>query len=150
MTKGGHVLVPMDAAECPKRSFDVSNQWVENAEWLYGAVGYGAAGCTCWFSRFKIDYFDRSFIPAPFLYEVAVLDTAGNLILKIGQYGNEDSKGKNSKEPVGGDEVGLFQPCFVATHSDRRLFISDMGNCRVVEVKLKYVVDETLVLKIQK
>ena len=86
-------------------------------------------------------------MPSPILSEVSVLDTAGNLILKIGKYGNEDSKGKNSKEPLGGDEVGLFHPCFTAVHTDRRLFISDIGNENILSVKLKYAVNENVSFK---
>lgn len=84
---------------------------------------------------------------APMLHGIAVLDTAGNLILKMGQYGNEDSKEKNCKEPLGGDEAGLFHPCFVATHTDRRLFISDIGNENIISVKLNYEVNEVLLFK---
>ncbi len=39
---------------------------------------------------------------------------------------------------IGGDEVALFTPRFLATHTDRRLFISDMGNARILSVKLDY------------
>ena len=154
LTKEGSVPTPLNPTEFPKRPLDIAGQWVENAEWLYGGVGFAGfsankagGGCACWFVRFKLDYFGRSFVPAPMLYEVAVLDSEGNLILKIGKYGNEDSKGKNSKEPLGGDEVGLFHPCFVATHTDRRLFISDIGNENIMSVKLKYAVDEIVLLK---
>lgn len=141
-------------AQYPTRHQEVKDMWIENYEWLYGGCGFagfndfrGGGGCACWFVRFKLDYFARSFVPEPMQYSIAVLDSAGNLILKIGQYGNEDSKGKNSKEPLGGDEVGLFHPCFIAVHTDRRLFISDIGNENIMSVKLKYAVDEILPLK---
>jgi hypothetical protein len=39
---------------------------------------------------------------------------------------------------IGGDEVGLFYPAYVAVDTDRRLFIADPGNARVVAVKLGY------------
>ena len=39
---------------------------------------------------------------------------------------------------IGGDEVALFHACYLATHSDRRLFIADAGNARIVSVKLNY------------
>ncbi|PCJ57657.1 MAG: hypothetical protein COA79_15540 [Planctomycetota bacterium] len=144
--------IPLDPSSYPKRPTELRGLWVNNYEWMYGGVGFGgfngkSTGCACWFVRFKLDYFARSFVPEPMQYSVAVLDSAGNLILKIGQYGNEDSKGKNSKEPLGGDEVGLFHPCFVATHSDRRLFIADIGNENILSVKLKYVVNEFLTFK---
>ena len=71
-------------------------------------------------------------------YSVSVLDSNGNLIVRIGRYGNVDSAGPKSKEPLGGDEVGLFHACFVGTHTDHRLFISDIGNDRIISVKLDY------------
>ncbi len=144
------IPMPLNKAEFPKRPQDIRGLWVENAEWMYGGVGFGAhnnGSCCCWFARWKLDYFARSIVPEPLQYSIGVVDSAGNLILKIGQYGNEDSKGKNSKEPLGGDEVGLFHPCFVTTHTDRRIFVSDIGNENVFSVKLKYVVDEFLTFK---
>lgn len=39
---------------------------------------------------------------------------------------------------IGGDEVPLFYPAFVGVDSDHRLFISDIGNSRIVSVKLGY------------
>ena len=39
---------------------------------------------------------------------------------------------------IGGDEVALFLACYVATHTDHRLFIADAGNARIVCVKLGY------------
>jgi hypothetical protein len=144
------IPLPLNKLEYPSRPQDIRGLWVENAEWMYGGVGFGAhngSACCCWFARWKLDYFARSIVPEPLQYSIGVVDSAGNLILKIGQYGNEDSKGKNSKEPLGGDEVGLFHPCFVATQTDRRIFVSDIGNEKVFSVKLKYVVDEILLFK---
>lgn len=141
------IPIVLNKNEYPKRPQDIRGLWVENAEWMYGGVGFGAhngGACCCWFARFKLDYFARTIVPEPLQYSISVLDSAGNLILKIGQYGNEDSKGKNSKEPLGGDEVGLFHPCFLTTHTDRRVFVSDIGNENVFSIKLKYVVDEFL------
>ena len=43
--------------------------------------------------------------------------------------------------------MGLFLPRFVATHSDRRLFIQDTGNARIVSVKLGYHAEEKVALK---
>ena len=45
------------------------------------------------------------------------------------------------------DEVGLFHPRFVASHTDRRLFIADAGNARIVSVKLGYHAEEKALLK---
>ncbi len=35
---------------------------------------------------------------------------------------------------------------YVATHTDRRLFISDAGNSRIVSVKLGYYAEERVAL----
>ena len=74
-------------------------------------------------------------MPAPFQYNVAVLDRNGNLIMRIGQYGNVD------------DELGLFNACYAATHTDHRLFIADSGNARVFSVTLDYHASRRVALK---
>jgi hypothetical protein len=135
--------------------------WVEGAEWFYGGVGYAGfntphagGGCACWFSRFALDYFARSIAPEQYQYRVAVVDSAGNLILRIGRYGNVDDGtplvtdgGPAGARRIGGDEVSLFHACFVGTHTDRRIFISDLGNARIVCVKLDYHATERVALK---
>ena len=85
---------------------------------------------------------------------MAVLDSAGNLILRVGRYGNVedglplDTRGGPSKPTsVGGDEVALMHACYVATDTDRRLFIADQGNARIVSVKLDYHLTRRIALK---
>jgi len=123
--------------------------WVEDAKWIYPAAGFARhnAPCICWNCRFAIDLFGRSFIPATVRNQVAVLDTNGNLILHVGQYGNVDdgvplagAMQFRTQQPrsIGGDEVSLVYACHTATHSDRRLFIADAGNGRILSVKLDY------------
>jgi len=82
-----------------------------------------------------------------------VLDSSGNLILRVGRYGNvDDGKpliadgGSTSPQPIGGDEVALFHGAFVGTLTDRRLFIADAGNARIVSVKLNYHAEERVAL----
>jgi hypothetical protein len=131
--------------------------WVQDAEWIYPGAGFSrdTAPCTCWMSNFTLDYLNRSFIPQYIRGQVAVLDSNGNLILQIGRYGNmddgvplvEDQRFRSeAPRSVGGDEVALMYPNFVATHSDRRLFISDTGNGRILSVKLGYHADESVAL----
>jgi hypothetical protein len=145
--------VPLEGK--PTRPPDMSsamqgNAWVDGAEWMYGGVGYcgknRGVGCACWSTRFCLDYFARSFVSEQDRYSVAVIDTNGNLILRLGKYGNEDSRGPGSPVPLGGDEVGLFLGAYMATHSDKRLFIADVGNARIVSVSLKYHTSEKLPL----
>jgi hypothetical protein len=123
---------------------------------MYGGVGYGGQGgsCTCWHSRCQLDYFGRSFAPEVIRFSVAVLDSNGNLITRIGRYGNVDDGvplvkegGPENTRPLGGDEVALVHAAYVGVHTDRRLFIHDGGNSRIVAVKLGYHSEERIQLK---
>ena len=156
--------VPMDSP--PDRLPDLfagrnrGRTWVEGAHWFYGDAGWssynssGTSLCSCHNSRFALDYFDRSFTPEVARYNVGVVDSRGNLILRVGQYGNADDGqplvrdgGPPNPRSIGGDEVALFHPAYLATHSDRRLFIADAGNARIVSVKLSYHTDEIMKLR---
>ncbi|MCK6474152.1 MAG: SMP-30/gluconolactonase/LRE family protein [Planctomycetes bacterium] len=158
--------IPLPKDSAPKRPGDVDATrtgvaWIDGADWFYGGVGFAGfnmhgagGGCACWFSRFTLDYFARSIAPEPQQYRVAIVDKAGNLILRIGQYGNvDDGKplvadgGPKDTNGIGGDEVGLVHPCFVGTMTDRRIFISDYGNARVVSVKIGYHDEKRVPLK---
>ncbi|MCX7805470.1 MAG: hypothetical protein N3A38_09815, partial [Planctomycetota bacterium] len=157
--------IPLNEADAPKRPPDLHMGggdpcWVESAEWFYGGVGFAgfnpghAPACACWFSRFCLDYFARSIAPEPSLYGVAVLDSAGNLITRIGRYGNPDDGRPlvphlevKSPNPIGDDEVALFHACYTGTHTDRRIFISDVGNGRILSVKIGYHAEERIALK---
>jgi hypothetical protein len=131
--------------------------WIKDAEWVYPGIGYVHPGapCQCWNCRFVIDTFGRVFAPETVRNQIAVLDTNGNLIMHIGKYGNVDD-GKplvadqrfRTREPksIGGDEVALAYANYVATHTDRRLFIADAGNGRLLSVRLDYHVSETIPL----
>ncbi|MGQ9662238.1 MAG: hypothetical protein ACUVWX_07880 [Kiritimatiellia bacterium] len=126
--------------------------WVEGVEWMYGGVGFGGfnsskggGGCACWNARFALDLFGRSFATELNRSRVAVLDTNGNLILRLGKYGNVDDGlplvlqgGPQKPRSIGDDEVGLCHHSYVATHTDHRLFIADYGNFRILSVRLDY------------
>ncbi len=156
--------VPLPSSQIPKNGPDLlgaqvgGKSWVQGAEWLYGGVGFAGknaawdgGGCCCWNARFSLDYYARSFVPELRRYSVAVLDTNGNLILRIGTYGNlddglplvKDALSKNSKS-IGNDEVAIFHGAYLATHTDKRLFISDKGNSRITSVKINYHTEEKI------
>jgi hypothetical protein len=166
LTTKKDVPVPIAQGARPDRPFDLARgfagpSWVEGAEWMYGGVGFGGfnsakggGGCSCWNARFALDLFARSFATELNRFRVAVLDTQGNLILRIGQYGNVDDGrpfildgGPANPRPVGGDEVALCHPSYLATHTDRRLFIADYGNYRILSVKLDYHTTERIPLR---
>ncbi|PCJ58855.1 MAG: hypothetical protein COA79_12365 [Planctomycetota bacterium] len=150
------VSVPLDPSEEPKRPVDLKGAWAENASWFYGGVGFSGkngtrnllsgTGCACWNARMTFDYFNRTFAPELNRFKVAVLDSNGNLILNIGRYGNRDTAGDKGSVKVGGDGVTLMHGAYLATHSDKRLFIADPGNDRIVVVKLNYHQNEILSL----
>ncbi len=132
--------------------------WAEGAHWMYGGVGWGgqnySSGCSCPNTRFALDYFARSFTPEIDRYNVGVLDSEGNLIVRVGQYGNVGDGvplvkdgGPPNPHSIGGDETAIFFAPYVATHTDRRLFIADPGNARIASVKLGYHTDNLTALK---
>ena len=164
--------VPLAKSAYHRRPFDLQNAgqgsaWVEGVDWMYGGVGWcgknRGTGCACFNTRFAFDYLARSFAPEMDRYSVAVLDASGNLILRIGTYGNADDglpviknggppaprslSGDGDKAAVWNDQVALFHGAYLATHTDRRLFISDPGNGRIVSVELGYHASKTVALK---
>lgn len=148
--------VPLTAADLPKRPADLSGNglpraWVEGVEWMYGGVGLdgknAGTGCACWNSRMAFDYFNRTFAPEVNRYKIAVLDGNGNLIMRIGRYGNPDSAGAGSAAQLGGDEVGMVHGAYLATQTDQRLYVADPANDRVFSVALDYNKTEKVALK---
>ncbi|MCK6470226.1 MAG: hypothetical protein L6R28_00650 [Planctomycetes bacterium] len=123
------------------------NAWVEGAEWLYGGVGLDGKGpCHCEANcQFALDYFGRTFVPEPRRCGIVVVDAAGNTLLRLGRWGNADDGapltaegGPAKPNALGGDETAIASAKFVAVHTDRRLFIADIGNQRILSVKLQY------------
>ncbi|KKL91806.1 hypothetical protein LCGC14_1891010, partial [marine sediment metagenome] len=159
--------IPLKDDSRPKRPADLKGAdlrtaWVEGAEWLHGGVGrFGSRGkgvygghCTCKSVRFALDYFRRSFAPETDRYSVIVLDANGNRIVRLGTYGNVDdgrpldlAGGPSKPRSIGAGEVALFNGSYLATHTDRRLFIYDHGNARVLSVKLGYHREQRIALK---
>lgn len=157
-SNGKDIPVPLPIAAQPKKSIDIAGMttgWVEGAEWLYGGIGFSTpSACICWNSRFCKDLFNRSIAPESLNCSVAVIDSSGNLILRVGKYGNiDDGKpliaegGPKETKSIGGDEVSLFYACYVGAFTDKRLFIADAGNARILSVKLNYHAEEKMVIK---
>lgn len=111
---------------------------VSGAEWRYAGMSvvpssermWGDPACVCVGSRLSVDGFGRVYVPKCMNFNIDVLDTAGNRLLRVGEYGNADDT----------DGVKLAWPAFVSAAGDR-LFISDSVNRRVAVVKIGYAVD---------
>ena len=70
---------------------------------------------------------------------------AGDTIMRIGRYVNVDEGApliKDGRPPhprsIGGDEVAIMHTQMLTVHTDRRLFIGDLGNACIRSVKLDY------------
>jgi hypothetical protein len=89
----------------------------------------GGPRCSCQTPRFDLDGHERVYLPDPYRFGVAVLDAAGNLITRFGQYGNQD-------DPGGGDVIPLGWVHAVAA-SREAVYAADMVNHRLVRVRLE-------------
>jgi hypothetical protein len=122
--------------------------WVEGAHWIYAGLSpMVPSGCTCPSVRPCLDWFKRSFVPEAYCHTIAVLDTNGNLVLRIGSYGNWDSgHGPRSKIPVP-DGIGLTLPRFLSA-TDNYLAFDDWGE-RLAVLKLNYHAQETVPIQMR-
>ncbi|MCX7591005.1 MAG: hypothetical protein N2255_05195 [Kiritimatiellae bacterium] len=158
--KEGGTILPLSGGARPRRAPDflwqgTSPVWIEGFEWMYGGVGLStkassAGDCHCFGnSRFGFDWLGRSFVAELDRHRITVLDSNGNVVLRIGRYGNADDgvpliaeRASPAARSISGDEVALALPLFLAVETDRRLFVADIGNYRIMSVKLDYCTEE--------
>jgi hypothetical protein len=120
-----------------------NGDWVEGAEWLYaGASPIVPLSCICPASRLYTDWYKRTFVPEAYRHSIGVVDTAGNLIMHIGRYGNADSgRGADSPVKIGGDEIALAHVMTLSA-TERHLCLTDFANERIIVLKLDYHAEE--------
>jgi sugar lactone lactonase YvrE len=140
---------------------------IENVMWEYPGFGlFKGSSCNCPKSNISMDGFERLFVPALHTSTVNVLDANGNIVVRIGGYGNADSRGADSpvpdpktgelrprrrddpaglKSPLAEPDIGLSHPNFTAV-TDEALYVNDKGNYRIVRAKLGYVAEEVVAL----
>lgn len=101
-------------------------------------------GAECPAAQISIDPDGRIWVPDSFLYCIKAIDGAGNEMLRVGKYGNEDSEGAggNARHPrlenvVIDPEIPLSCPKGMAVYDDW-LFISDLFAHRVLRCRLEY------------
>jgi len=123
-------------------------QW--SYQGLSGVSSYTCAG-ECPAGQLCVDADDRVWIADPALYNVAAVDTAGNLLFRVGTYGNEDCAGGGGDAMIPGTqivrdpEIPLARPMGVARWKDF-LLISDMYSHRVLRCRLLFSETKELVL----
>ena len=115
--------------------------------WNYAGVsGVSPWNCDaeCPASQICLDPDERFWVPDSFLYCVKAVDTAGNEMIRVGKYGNEDCTGGGGdkrhpklKHVVIDPEIPLAYPKGIAVYKDY-LLISDMYAHRVVRCRLEY------------
>jgi hypothetical protein len=138
---------------------------VTGAEWVHPGIGHvGFYGCTCENVNFEVDEFGRVFFPDSPLFQVRVIDTAGNPITKFGGYGDANCMGpessvvdpktnrvrprraddpKDMKSPFAEPELGFSWLVGVGV-TDRYAYLGDSLNQRLLRAKLVYAAEETV------
>lgn len=110
---------------------------IEGAEWEYFGISPmpQSSLCECHVAGLDADAFGRIFVTDVCTHSIRVLDSAGNLILRFGEYGNLDSRGADSSVPM--PEIPLRYPSAVAA-LDEYAAVADAHNRRIIEVKFSF------------
>lgn len=120
---------------------------IRGADWIYyGASPVPFGHCVCPSSHFDIDEYDRIALMDANKHRIKLLDSAGNLVITLGEYANRDASGSGSNMPVHSIPV-----CGIATLAigNNRVYIWDKPANRIVVVKLDYSVQESAPVDIQ-
>jgi hypothetical protein len=107
--------------------------------WTYTGltpITTSARECICQQGRFGIDNWGRAFVPQGHRQSVLVLDSNANTVLRIGKYGNAETKGP---------DICFTTPKYVAA-SDTGLYVADRALGRVLKANLEYAAEETVPL----
>ena len=91
---------------------------------------------------------------APLYTEMSLIDKAGNEIIRVGKYGNEDCQGGGGDKKLEGTnividpEIPLARPSGMAVYKDW-LFLSDMYAHRVLRCKLTYAAEKEVSVSVR-
>jgi hypothetical protein len=117
---------------------------VVGAEWIHPGISHiGMYYCNCENVTFDVDEFGRVFFPDTNLYQVRVVDTAGNALLNFGAYGNMDSCGPQSRDKALATPDIAFARLVSVGVTDKYAYCGDSMNRRLLRVKFVYAVEET-------
>jgi hypothetical protein len=109
---------------------------ITGARWTYFGVSPAPFGhCICPSAKFDVDGFDRIAVTDAVNHRIKLLDSAGNLLMAIGRYGNRDSRGPTSDLPI--PPIPLHRPTAVASARDL-IHVFDEPSNRVMRIRLTY------------
>ncbi|MHC4915104.1 MAG: hypothetical protein ACYTGB_06395 [Planctomycetota bacterium] len=154
------------------RSKPVKDRTMVGAKWwrpgfsVYQSV-VGGDNCHCFGHLFDTDDFGRSFFPDALQGQIAVVDAAGNKVLRFGSYGNRDNRGPHSwvrdpktkvlrprkkddpedlVSPYAKPEIAFAYLNSVAV-TDRNIYALDSFNNRLMRIRLEYAADSTVKIR---
>ena len=119
---------------------------MEGAEWIYAGAGpLTSVGCSCPRQHLGLDWYKRTYVPEAYRHSIGILDTNGNLIMHLGQYGNFDDApgGRNGAKPGGGN-IGIMSVRFISA-TDNYLVYGDWAE-KLVVLKLDYHTEESVAI----
>jgi DNA-binding beta-propeller fold protein YncE len=158
--KGGRFRVWNAKGKNNARPADVPEKWptyrsgylrekiaVDGAQWLFNGCSpiptsgenWGDPSCSCWNIRLRVDPYGRVFIPDCFRFAIHVTDTAGNLINRMGRYGNVDDISK-------GSDIVFGWPAYTSLAGDK-LYVSDVNTNRLLVINLEYAASASCSIK---
>lgn len=121
---------------------------LQGAEWMRPGISYildmqpGAnRRCHCTGTDFEVDDYGRTFYTDQGRFRVVVLDTAGNEMLTVGAYGNQDSFGTPGTPDV------AFNWFTGLAATDRFIYVADCGNHRIVKLAIQHAAEGTCAVK---
>jgi len=134
---GGYTDDSVSLAVTLRKAYGALKMYPDGFGPFSGTPG-GDGSCTCRTPRFDLDLYGRLFIPNALACRVALTDNNANVITYFGEYGNSDSRGPYSGLSI--PAIPLAFPVGVAVSEDF-IYICDMYNNRVAQVKMNYVLD---------
>jgi len=122
---------------------------IAGARWRYHGMGivpttmavcpWGDPACGCLNSRLAVDPYGRVFAPDVFRFSVQMLDTGGNLIARIGRYGNAD-------DAADAKRIAFAWPAFVSV-AGGKIYVSDPVNRQVSVIGFTYAAEAAVDLR---
>jgi len=115
--------------------------------WAHLGVSSVPGHCTCWDSIYvTLDEVGRIFATDRDRFNVKVLDKAGNLVARIGGWGNTDS---HASAPASSEPAVGFSAPQSPVAGNGALYVADTHLFRVAKIRLEYRQTKDAVIMIQ-